>query len=199
MCIQPRFFMVPEQPLTAAFPEKVFTCFVCCTKSHALSNHEILRAAHCFAHSAVHVSHSPMREEMPSFSQNYCFRFIEVTLARCFAFVCPLNPRPPCRCHPTGEVGSGSPLRLLVFNHDPSGPISITIPMRLRHRYTVWYDDQAAPPWPPAPPLPPLPRPGECRRRKTAQVIQASTPGFRCQAQRPTPTPVQIQYGSAGG
>lgn len=30
---------------------------------------------------------------------------------------------------------------MLVFNHDTAGPISITVPMRLRHRYTVWYDN----------------------------------------------------------
>eukprot|EP00667_Euglena_gracilis_P000667 EG_transcript_667 len=30
---------------------------------------------------------------------------------------------------------------VLVFNHDTAGPISITVPMRLRHRYTVWYDN----------------------------------------------------------
>lgn len=30
---------------------------------------------------------------------------------------------------------------VLVFNHDTTGELSISVPMRLRHRYTVWYDN----------------------------------------------------------
>eukprot|EP00669_Euglena_mutabilis_P014246 TRINITY_DN929_c0_g1_i1.p1 TRINITY_DN929_c0_g1~~TRINITY_DN929_c0_g1_i1.p1 ORF type:complete len:599 (+),score=187.21 TRINITY_DN929_c0_g1_i1:762-2558(+) len=99
---------------------------------------------------------NPYNQSVPPSPHNYSARALDSPQPRGYPSDPPAGPMVPVPAWEGGkargeEEASPWPLEsweegsaTLVFNHDPSGPISITIPMRLRHRYTVWYDNVRA-------------------------------------------------------